>query len=142
MAAVVLFLTSALLHLRRASRDARIFLLMIILFPVSILLVPDLVFGGIRSVSTRYLMPSLLALIAVAAFCLSTRKRLIAGVLIVCIGFVNSLYNTTRPSWTKGISISLPLIAGIINRAERPLNFVPFYKNMLGEQMQRILWLL
>lgn len=119
IASVLFFLASAFFSLRRAPRDARIYLIVLSVFPVCLLLVPDLVFGGIRSVSTRYLMPSLLALLAAAAFWLRTRP--IAALVLLSLGFGNSLYNTTRPSWTKGISMSLPLIAESINRADRPL---------------------
>jgi hypothetical protein len=122
MSATLLFILSVLINLRRAPRDARILLAVLLCLPVSILLVPDLVFGGIRSVSTRYLLPSLLSILAAAAFWQEGRRiRLAACALLVCIGFANSLYNATRPSWTKGISLSLPHIAGIINRAEKPL---------------------
>lgn len=124
VSAAIIFLAGALSYLRQSGRDARILLCLLILFPVSILIVPDLIFGGIRSVSTRYLMPVLLALIATVAFWFAGKPSLVrnmAGAALVLVGLFNCIYNTTRPSWTKGISMSMPEAARIIHQAQRPL---------------------
>lgn len=123
--AAVIFLTAVLIHLRHACSHARLLLWLLLGFPVCILLIPDLVFGGIRSVSTRYLMPALLALMAAAAFWCAKqgagRARTVAGSMLVVLALANCIYNTTRPSWTKGISMSLPAAAQIIHGTRRPL---------------------
>ena len=111
----------ALLDLRRTSPGARALILALIVVPIALLLGPDLLFGGIRSLSTRYLTPVLLAVVLALAFAVGER-RWPATALLVALGAASCLWNASQPTvWTKGISAGLPAIAARINAADRPL---------------------
>lgn len=111
---------------RRGSRDARALLLLLFTLPIAMLLVPDLLHGGIRSVSMRYLTPAWVALIvatgALLAVPRSTRVRLALQALVLGIATASSAANAPRIAvWTKATSFSLPKVADAVNAAPRPL---------------------
>lgn len=90
--------------------------------PVVMLLMPDLLTGGIRSISTRYLIPCHLALLIAAAGVVRAgpRSYLVAG--LVCAGLLSSAFNATRTTpWTKGVSRRLPEVAALINETSGAL---------------------
>lgn len=82
--------------------------------PVALLLVPDLLFGGIRSLSTRYFVPTLpILLIALAQWTRSgARWRWAIGGAVWALALASSLRNAGDVApWTKGISRGLPAVA-------------------------------
>jgi hypothetical protein len=115
------------------------------------LLLPDLLFGGIRSSNARYLMPVWLAVVAVLAIALDqalarmsqtmaedrasgaplviwSRQggvRLLLWSAVVCLVALpittNILHAQQQAPWTKSLSISLPEVAKIINQSASPL---------------------
>ncbi|MCB9525162.1 MAG: glycosyltransferase family 39 protein [Myxococcales bacterium] len=88
--------------------------------PVALLLVPDLLFGGIRSVSTRYLLPTLL--VAVVALARATRARPALALAWLLPMGLSAAHNAQDPTpWIKGLSRGLPAVARQIAAAERPL---------------------
>ena len=106
-------------------REPYALLVGLVVVPVALLLVPDLVWGGIRSLSTRYLTGSLLAVLVIAALWsadLARRGRLApVGALLLC-GAGSVVGNSLHPApWTKGLSVSLPLVAERINASASPL---------------------
>ena len=130
--------------LRYARRENRLYLVLLLVLPTSLLLVPDLLFGGIRSSNARYLMPVWLGVIAVLAIALdqalirvsvasvSERVRSRNGVLkvlvwlsVLCIVVLamatNIRHARQQAPWTKSLSISLPEVAQIMNQSARPL---------------------
>ena len=130
--------------LRYARRETRLYLVLLLVLPTSLLLVPDLLFGGIRSSNARYLMPVWLGVIAVLAIALdqalirvsvasvSERVRSRNGVLkvlvwlsVLCIVVLamatNIRHARQQAPWTKSLSISLPEVAQIMNQSARPL---------------------
>lgn len=112
---------------RHASRERAALPLLLVAVPIAMLLGPDLLFGGIRSVSARYLTPALLALLPCLAF-LAARPRdpdrawpWAAGAL-VAVGLLSCVHNARQDVvWTKGISAHLPEVAAEINGSEAPL---------------------
>lgn len=106
----------------RARPEAMMCVFGLFLGPLLFLMIPDLLFGGIRSLSARYLTPSLLALLlAFAALApsavRSTREALsacaLAAVLLGALG--SAAYAATREvPWTKSISRRLPEVAAIV----------------------------
>ena len=130
--------------LRYARRETRLYLVLLLVLPTSLLLVPDLLFGGIRSSNARYLMPVWLGVIAVLAIALdqalirvsvalvSERVRSRNGVLkvlvwlsVLCIVVLamatNIRHARQQAPWTKSLSISLPEVAQIMNQSASPL---------------------
>jgi hypothetical protein len=112
--------------------------------PTALLLVPDLLFGGIRSSNARYLMPVWLGVVAVLAMALDqalvrvglseksedvySRYRVLRvliwlGVLcIVGLAMVTNIRHARQQApWTKSLSISLPEVATLINQSANPL---------------------
>jgi len=136
---------------RHTRRETRLYLLLLLALPTSMLLIPDLLFGGIRSSNARYLMPVWLAVIAVLAIMLDQAFTLTARALererssrgqgvcssrqgvveiLLCLAVLclvalpmatNILHAQQQAPWTKSLSISLPEVAKIINQSANPL---------------------
>lgn len=114
-------ITLALVDLRRATPAVRALVLALILVPIALLLGPDLLFGGIRSLSARYLTPALLAVILALAFAVGER-RWPATALLLALGAASCLWNASQPAvWTESISMGLPAIAARVNAADHAL---------------------
>ncbi len=130
--------------LRSARRETRLYLVLLLVLPTSLLLVPDLLFGGIRSSNARYLMPVWLGVIAVLAIALdqallrvsvasvSERMHSRNGVLkalvwlsvlcLVVLAMVTNIRHARQQApWAKSLSISLPEVAQIVNQSASPL---------------------
>ena len=136
---------------RHAQRETRLYLSLLLVLPTAMLLVPDLLFGGIRSSNARYLMPVWLGVIAVLAIALDrafervgqalaygrssgdlrvfcSRLDLVrvllwsAALCLVTLSMTtNILHARQQAPWTKSLSISLPEVAKIINQSANPL---------------------
>lgn len=130
--------------LRDSRRETRLYLVLLLMLPTSLLLVPDLLFGGIRSSNARYLMPVWLGVIAVLAIALdqallrvsvaSVSERMLSrnGLLkvlvwlsalcMVVLAMVTNIRHAWQQApWTKSLSISLPEVAQIVNQSASPL---------------------
>ncbi|MBE7438223.1 MAG: glycosyltransferase family 39 protein [Spirochaetales bacterium] len=100
--------------------------LALILVPIMMLLGPDLLWGGIRSVSARYIAPSLIGLELALAFFYASMGRKWSGSVILTLALVlriaSCFHNSAQEIvWTKGISYNLPKVAQFINQAPAPL---------------------
>ncbi len=111
----------------RSPLKSTAIVLILIVVPISILLLPDLIFGGIRSASARYFTSSLIAILLALSFLLATRLaekkfgRVLAG-LIIALGIASCFYNSRLDvTWTKGINVHLDQVAQPINRSNAPL---------------------
>jgi len=105
---------------RAAQPHARSMLAALLLVPVAMFLLPDLLFGGIRSLSARYLTAGLLSLELCVAFVLARRGRFrgarwTIAVLVIALG-VGSVFVDRRreATWNKGISRALPRVAAAL----------------------------
>lgn len=106
--------------IRRAPRDGRLLVLVLMLVPIGMLLVPDLLFGGIRSVSTRYMTPVWIGVEVALAGLLCARGRWLAVVL--ALGVASGAWSARQEAvWTKGISRGIPEVARQINQSAAPL---------------------
>ncbi len=115
---VLTVVVAGLVSLRRRP-DALVLVVALFVTPLFFYLVPDLVGGGIRSLSTRYLIPSLLGLQLAAAAMVPTevdsmsradrRVRWFAFAALLMVGVFGAIRaaRATVP-WTKGISRPLP----------------------------------
>ena len=117
-----------LLAIRRTARvpDTGLLPALVLVVPIASLLLPDLVFGGIRSISARYLTPAWVVSVAALA-CLPWigQARKWTGTLLVAalaVGIASNIAGAGRDvTWTKGISRGLPEVAERVNQAESPL---------------------
>lgn len=113
---------------RRAPPKAAALILPLVAVPIALLLGPDLLFGGIRSLSGRYMTPSWIGVLAALAFLLGSppprgvaRPGLLLGA-VLGLGIASGLANAGREApWTKGTSVRLPQVAALINRSRSPL---------------------
>ena len=127
LAAVALCVWAVVCLCREAPWERVLLILCVLILPTAIHLVPDLLFGGIRSLSTRYLTPSLLMLLVAVAWLLGApgRRPQVAAVLAAAVFgvMIASCWNNARQeaTWAKGVSQSLPEVARVLNASDRPL---------------------
>jgi uncharacterized membrane protein len=117
---------------RQTNYRVWLFIVTLTFVPALPLILPDLISGGIRSLSERYLLPSYLGIQLAVTYLITQqishssllRRRIwqtVMMVLIVC-GLVS--YNVSSQAetwWSKVISYGNPQVANIINQAENPL---------------------
>jgi len=110
------------------DRSIWLFLLCSFLIPTLFLILPDLIFGGQRSISTRYFVPSLIAAQILVAYLFAVqirnRKQLWQGLLIILL--MCGLFSCWKVSqadvwWNKGVSFQNAQVAAVINQTETPL---------------------
>lgn len=100
---------------RGSSRASSAMVVLLIFVPISMLLVPDLLFGGIRSISMRYLTPSWIGVVLALAYVLRDSWR--ATAVIFAIAVASCANNAPKIAvWTKATSVNLPRVAEEINR--------------------------
>jgi uncharacterized membrane protein len=117
---------------RTTHQKTWLFIVTLIAVPAIPLMLPDLIFGGIRSTSDRYLLPSYLGIQISVAYLLATqlytgslarRKIWQTITALVIIGGIFSciVYSQADTWWSKVISYSNPQVARIINQTSAPL---------------------
>lgn len=111
----------------RTNIKVWLFLITLIFIPALPLVIPDLIVGGMRSVSERYLLPSYLGIIIAVAYFLSyqvndgifSRRQIWYRVTVAMLSLaiisiaVNSQADTW---WNKVVSYGNPEVARIINQ--------------------------
>ncbi|MEH2289524.1 glycosyltransferase family 39 protein [Nostoc sp.] len=109
-----------------------LFIVTLIMIPALPLMLPDLLFGGIRSLAERYLLISYLGIQLAITYLLATqlnnksfaRRRIwqiIMGIVIIC-GLVSyGVSSQAETWWSKVISSGNPQVAKILNQASHPL---------------------
>lgn len=103
-----------------APRPAAVLVVALVGVPIALTLGPDLVLGGIRSLSGRYLLPAWLGLILALAFL--ARRAPWALALPLALGLASGALSARVPApWTKGVSVNLPAVAAAINAEDAPL---------------------
>jgi hypothetical protein len=107
---VLVLIFFGLLYLSaRGSFQEKMFILSLFVIPASTLLLPDLLMGGMRSISGRYFVPVTIAAILAVAFFLSDRLenlpssaayrwKLLAG-FIMAAGIVSNMNSMQSESW-------------------------------------------
>jgi len=122
----------ACVFLRRAQRRQVIFITCLTACSILPLVVPDLVFGGFRSIITRYMMPAVIAVFLAFAFTISqmleaaARPIRAAGALLLAAmigcGIASCIANTTlaiHPQFSIGEDLAS--MARIINSSPKPV---------------------
>ncbi|MEH2064543.1 MAG: glycosyltransferase family 39 protein [Nostoc sp.] len=117
---------------RTTNYKVWLFIVTLIVIPALPLVLPDLIFGGIRSLSERYLLASYLGIQLAVTYLLATQlhnKSLVSrriwqtimGLVIIC-GLVSYGVNSQAETWwSKVVSYGNPQVAKIINQAAHPL---------------------
>ncbi|MEA5533443.1 hypothetical protein VB691_05435 [Crocosphaera sp. XPORK-15E] len=109
-----------------------LFVFCLVFIQIFFLLGPDLLWGGIRSLSPRYLIPFYLGINLSVAYLLGiklitsskimTKIWSIITIIILSLGIISCVINSPKETaWTKVISYSLPQVAQIINKTDSPL---------------------
>jgi uncharacterized membrane protein len=130
-----LFLVLYSLHFlyRTAPKPVSLFILISIAVPAGALILPDLILGGHRSLTMRYLIPSYVAVQVAVAYLLATKLEnsfrsgqqrtwqllLLISVSASILSCMASVQAETW--WHKGSSANNPQVAKIINQAKKPL---------------------
>ncbi|MGI2902715.1 glycosyltransferase family 39 protein [Tolypothrix sp. VBCCA 56010] len=130
---ILIFVGYAIYFLYRTTNEKSwLFIVLLIAVPALPLILPDLLFGGIRSLSDRYFLPSYLGIQIAVAYLLATqiyngnlaRRQIwqIITVLVITCGMISCGVNSQAETWwSKVISYGNPQVATIINQASRPL---------------------
>ncbi|MBD2103623.1 glycosyltransferase family 39 protein [Leptolyngbya sp. FACHB-261] len=119
---------------RKAPTHIWLFVLLLAVVPALPLALPDLLSGGLRSITGRYLIPSYLGIQLAVAYLLGRQvsspslkpqqQKLWQLVLALVIsgGVISCAISSQAETWwTKSASYYDPAVAHMINKAERPL---------------------
>ena len=120
---------------RHTPKKVWLFILTLVGVTALTLGLPDLIWGGQRSVRTRYLIPCALGIELAVAYLLATQMTValkvwqqklwqIVAVLFLAIGILSgAIASQAESGWSKNIAVTkyYPRIARIINEAEAPL---------------------
>ncbi len=131
---LILILTLYALYFlgRNTPKESWLFVLTLIAVTSLALMLPDLIFGGQRSATTRYLVPCFLGIHLAVAHLLATRifgnnfsqQKIWQAILLVIIsgGFVSCTISSQAETWwNKTIGHYNYQIAKIVNQAPHPL---------------------
>jgi uncharacterized membrane protein len=112
--------------------------------PFLILVLPDLILGGLRSTVPRYLVPCFLGILLTVAYLFG--NKLISSsslqqkiwqsllVLLISAGVVSCIvYSQSQVWWNKKPSDTHVRAATLINQTNRPLIISSYYRANLGE---------
>jgi uncharacterized membrane protein len=121
-AAAVLVLVRNFYH--QADRMARQYLTITLLVPIGILAIPDIIFGDLRSLATRYALPIILGLQGILAYSLlhgqflrPSRRRRIVWAIILAFNLSSCLYFCSQPTWwSKADAQAMPTLAQAIGQ--------------------------
>lgn len=130
---ILIFVGYAIYFLYRTTNEKSwLFIVLLIAVPALPLMLADLLFGGIRSLSDRYLLPSYLGIQIAVAYLLATQIysgnlarrqiwQMITVVVITCGVISCGVSSQAETWWSKVISYGNPQVATIVNQASRPL---------------------
>jgi hypothetical protein len=105
------------------------------------LLIPDLLFGGIRSISMRYLTPAWLGVLLALGYFFgaaapAARLRAGLGATALLVSLLSTAHNAPVVAvWTKATSVSLPQVAERVNRTPNALLVGNFERHNPGNLM-------
>ncbi len=139
--AILLILIGYSIYFLCRHTPRRIWLLLLILIgiPALALALPDLIFGGIRSYSSRYLIAHYLGIHLAVAYLIATkvtevtsgiwRQRIwqIAMAVLISLGVFSNAFISQAETWWNKYNTEIPQIARIVNQANSPLLIVDKY---------------
>jgi uncharacterized membrane protein len=117
--------------LRRTPAKSWLLPVLLLVISAGVVIVPDLLDGGRRSLETRYLLPALLSLQICVAWLIGSNLSLqtargwlagVTGLLVVAGGLASQLVIVSSTTWwNKSFSANNAELAAVINAADRPL---------------------
>jgi uncharacterized membrane protein len=128
-----LFIYSFYLLYRKTPIKVWLFIFILTFFTALFLLIPDLLFGGLRTAVPRYKIPTYLGVDLAVAYLLSNRLTSIANqwqhklwqliIVILISGGVLSCVTSSQAeyTWNKSLSKDLPEVTDFLNKAPSPL---------------------
>jgi uncharacterized membrane protein len=141
---VLLVIYSFYFICRKATLKVYFFILTMVGVPVLALVVPDLLFGGLRSTVPRYLVPCFLGILLAVAYLIGNQItsssflqqklwQLIVA-LLISAGVVSCIvYSQSEVWWNKKPSTNHIQSAEIVNKTKRPLLISSFSDSNPGE---------
>lgn len=119
---------------RQTPKQIWLFILTLTLVTSMVLMLPDIILGGVRSSMARYLIPSYLGIQLAMAYLLTTKitsttasvrqQKLwsITAIILIISGILSCAISSQADTWwTKVGNYSTPPIARVINKATQPL---------------------
>lgn len=119
---------------RHTQQRVWLFILSLIGITAAIVIVPDLLFGGIRSSVTRYLIPCVLGIQIAVAYLFASQitsvlasawqRQLwrIAAVVLISLNIASCVASAqAQVWWNKYNAVTLPAVANIVNQAANPI---------------------
>ena len=113
---------------QKSDRQSWLLIFTLISIPAALLIIPDVIQGGQKSIMTRYFLPSILGVQLTVAYWLSQEKlrqplpKKIVIMLIVSFGIIScAISSQANTWWNKVVGYHNPVIASIINKYEQPL---------------------
>jgi uncharacterized membrane protein len=110
------------------NKNIWLYFLLLVLIPTFGLILPDLIFGGIKSSMTRYFFPAYVSIYLTTAYTFSKKieQKSKIWMLILAIIFTlsilsNIISSNSQTWWSKASSYHNYTIADIINRSNNPL---------------------
>ena len=128
---------------RNTSQDVWLFILLLIAVNVVILILPDLLWGGRRSASSRYFVPSYIGFQLLVAYLISyglTQSRILMRqigrftlIVLLILGVVSCTISAQADVWWNKItSYNNPAAARVVNKATNPLVIISTSSISLG----------
>ncbi|MEL4893977.1 glycosyltransferase family 39 protein [Crocosphaera sp. Alani8] len=128
---ILLFISLYFLK-KNTSKESWLFVIIVMFVPVLCLLIPDMLIGGVRSLSPRYLIPFYVTVHITIAYLLGNQLILpqifntkiwsVITLIIFSVSLLSSIMNLYKDTaYTKVISYNLPQIARIVNESDSPL---------------------
>jgi uncharacterized membrane protein len=129
---------------RTTPKKVYLFILTMIGVPALTLVLPDLIWGGLRSTVPRYLVPCFPGILLAVAYLFgsnivsssSLQRKLwqFLMVLLISAGVLScAVYSQSQVWWNKKPSDTHVQAATLINQASRPLIITSYYRANLGE---------
>ena len=127
-----------------APKKVYLFLLTMIGVPALALVIPDLIYGGMRSSVPRYLIPCFLGVLLSVAYLFASKIVLsnlieqklwqVLMIILISAGVVScTVYSQSQVWWNKKPSDTHVQAASLINQTNRPLLMTSYYRANLGE---------
>jgi uncharacterized membrane protein len=125
---------------RRTPQKTWLFLLVLIGSIVIPMMLPDLVFGGVRSITNRYLIPYFLGIQLAIAYLLATQisqasfftKKLWQAIMaiLISVGIFSCIASSQSQAWWhKFPTNNIPKVAQILEKSHQPLLLSSLYNN-------------
>jgi uncharacterized membrane protein len=129
---------------RHTQRRTWLLLLLLTTLPAIALMLPDLLWGGQRSINTRYFVPGLVGVQLTVAYGLASliengrsRQRLLGKVILALLltaGMVScALSWQSETWWTKGTSYNNSALAKSLNQLDQPIVIRTLENTALGD---------